>query len=167
MGGSTENRASGGLAGEQAFSGAFTWNRAESMLPYVRQIVADILGCEQRLARMYAEKESLDRKRRSLAWPERARRYQLQEEIESAEQDLRVALTELEALGVVLIESEFGQVGFPTLVDDQPAYFSWRPGEDGLLFWHYADSGTRQAVPPAWTRPPEPRRRGSRSGPRA
>ncbi len=165
MSGSTENWASGGIAGEQTFSGAFTWNRAESMLPLVGQIVADILGCEQRLARMYAEKENLDRNRRSLAWPGRARRYQLQEDIAAAEQTLRDALTELESLGVVLIEAEFGQIGFPTLVDDQPAYFSWRPGEEGLGFWHYADSATRQAVPPAWTKPPEPRRR-SRSGPR-
>jgi hypothetical protein len=166
MSGSTENRASGSLAGEQTYSGAFTWNRAESMLPLVRGIVADILGCEQRLAGMYAEKDTLDRNRRSLAWPARSRRYQLHEEITAAEQDLRDALTELEALGVVLIEPETGQIGFPTLVDDQPAYFSWRPGEDGLLHWHYADSATRQAVPPAWTKPPEPRRR-SRSGPRA
>src|SRR5947209_18191785 len=166
MGGSTENRASGGFAEEQAYTGAFTWNRAESMLPLVRQIVADVLGCEQRLGRMYVEKETLDRNRRSLAWAGRSRRYQLQEEVAAVEQELRGALTELEALGVVLIEAEFGQIGFPTLLHDQPAYFSWRPGDDGLLFWHYADSTTRQAVPAAWTKPPEPRRRGSRTGPR-
>jgi hypothetical protein len=136
------------------------------MLPLIRRIVADLLHHRQHLARMNAEKGHLDRNRRSLDWPARSRRYQLQEEIAGADGDLRATLTELEGLGVVLVDREAGQVGFPTFVNDRPACFSWRPGEEGLRYWHFADDAARHEIPVSWTRA-EPRRRGaSRSEPR-
>jgi len=166
MSGSTENRTSGAFEKSRGPSATFTWPAAQRMLPLVRRIVADLLHHRQHLARMNAEKGHLDRNRRSLDWPARSRRYQLQEEIAAADGDLKASLTELEGLGVVLVDREAGQVGFPTFVNDRPACFSWRPGEEGLRYWHFADDAARHEIPVSWTRA-EPRRRGaSRSEPR-
>ena len=166
MSGSTENRTSGSSEQSRGPAATFTWSAAQRMLPLVRAIIADVLQYQQRLARMQAEKGHLDRNRRSLAWPARSRRYQLQEDIATAEHDLKAVLGELEGLGVVLVERDAGQVGFPTFVNDRPACFSWRPGEEGLRFWHFADDAIRHEIPASWTKP-EPRRRGaSRSEPR-
>jgi hypothetical protein len=167
MSGSTENRTSGSFEKSRGAATTFTWQAAQRMLPLVRQIVADVVQGQQRLGRMYAEKGHLDANRRSLAWPARSRRYHLQEEIAAQEQDQRALVAELESLGVALIAADEGRVGFPTLVNNRPAFFSWRPGEDGLLHWHFADDPERQPIPETWRRN-EPRRRGSsRSGPRA
>jgi hypothetical protein len=152
MNGSTENRASG--ASEQ-FGGndsVLTWLAASRRLPLVQRIVADVLACHRRLARLHPEKGRLDRRRRSLAWPERARRYQLEEEISGAEGHLREALAELDGLGVTLIDQATGQVGFPTMVNKRRAFFSWLPGEPALAYWHYADDGERRPIPAGWTR---------------
>ena len=167
MSGSTENRTSGAFERPHGPAATFTWSAAQRMLTLVRRIVADILQQQQHLSRTQAEKDRLDRKRYALAWPDRSRRYQLQEEAAAGEQNLKSYLGELEGLGVVLVERETGQVGFPTFVNNRPACFSWRPGEEGLLYWHFADDATRHEIPVSWTRP-EPRRRGaSRSEPRA
>jgi hypothetical protein len=99
----------------------------------------------------------LDRNRRELAWPGRSRRYQLEEEIASNEAEMRATVAELDALGVVVLDPALGLVGFPTLVNDRRAFFSWLPGEDTLLFWNYADDLTRRPIPENWTEPPRER----------
>ena len=48
-----------------------------------------------------------------------------------------------------------GLVGFPTLVNERPAFFSWRPEEEGLLYWNFSgDDQHRRRVPEEWTKPP-------------
>jgi hypothetical protein len=120
------------------------------MLPLVKRIVADLLGYQQRLGKLLPEKNRLDHRRRSLAWPERARRYQLQEEIGSEERNLGAAVSELDNLGLILLDREIGLVGFPTLVNNQGAFFSWLPGEEKLVFWHFVEDTERRPVPASW-----------------
>jgi hypothetical protein len=163
MSGSTENRTSGSSksGGQPA---AFTWTAAARMLPLAGRIVRDVIELQQRLERMQLEKDRLDRHRHTLAWPERSRRYHLQEEITAAEQALHVGLSELDVLNIVVIDLESGQIGFPTIVNDRPAYFSWLPGEEGLLHWHFAEDTARRPVPASWTKlAAETPRRRSRS----
>ena len=167
MSGSTENRTSGAFEKSGGPSTTFTWQAAQRRLPLVRHIVNELVQLQQRLAHMQAEKDHLDENRRALAWPARSRRSQLEEEIAAVDQNRRGVLSELEGLGVVLVAADEGRVGFPTQVNNRPAFFSWRPGDEGLLHWHFADDPTRQPIPESWTRN-EPRRRGaSRSGPRS
>ena len=120
------------------------------MLPLVRLIVQDVLADRLRLAHLQPERQRLDRQRRTLAWPERARRYQIQEEIAAAAQHLQAALEELESLGLELLDPSEGRVGFPTLVNNARAYFSWRPNEEGMHFWHFAGETLRRPIPAAW-----------------
>jgi hypothetical protein len=166
MSGSTENQTSGAFEKSRGSAATFTWHAAQRMLPLVRHIVADVVALQQRLSRMQAEKDHLDENRRSLAWPARSRRYQLQEEIAAEERNLRGLIAELETLGLVLVAADEGRVGFPTLVNNRPAFFSWQPGDEGLRHWHFVDDPARQPIPDSWTKN-EPRRRTSRSGPRS
>ena len=95
------------------------------MLPLIKSIVSDIVTSRLTLNRLAPEQEQLERHRRELMWQERQRRYQLGEEIKTAEQSLTAALTELNALGVTLIDDEFGEVDFPTKINGRSAAFNW------------------------------------------
>ncbi len=159
MNGSTENRASGASERAGGRDKVLTWTAASRMLPLVRHIVADVMDCQTRLAKMQTEKDRLDRHRHDLSWPERSRRYQLQEEIAGGEGRLRDSLGELDGLGA-LLDRETGQVAFPTMVNKQRAFFSWRPGEEALAFWHYAAESERQPIPSNWTKVEAGRRKG-------
>ncbi len=159
MNGSTENRTSGASEQRGGQELVLTWATAHRMLPLVQRIVEDVVSQQRVLARLRPEKLRLDRQRRTLAWPERWRRYELQEEIANAEQWLEEALAELEVLGVILLDVHNGQVGFPTMVNNQRAFFSWRPGEPGLDSWHFATETARRPVPATWTKPIDSRSR--------
>ena len=163
MSGFTEKRASGPSEQSGGEPIVLTWGAAGAMLPLVGRIAADVVRLHDRLARLLPEKDRLDRMRRALAWPDRARRYELQEEADAILKELQEMAAELEVLGVALLHGPTGLVGFPTVVNDRAAYFSWKPGEESLGFWNYADDLIRQPVPASWTRPPrerQPRGRG-------
>jgi hypothetical protein len=123
---------------------------ARRMLPLVQRIVQDILTDQQTLERLQPEQDRLDRQRRDLRWPERRRRYQLQEEIGGVERHLQDALLELQGLAVVLLDPQAGRVGFPTIVNDRRAYFSWRPGEETIRSWHFAEETAGRPIPLSW-----------------
>ncbi len=150
MSGFTEYQASDASDVGRRSDVVLTWARAQSMLPLVRRIVDDVVSRVDRICAVEPEKERLDRHRHDLVWLERRRRYQLTEELAKLENELRAAVAELDSLGVVLLDPELGMVGFPTLVNNQRAYFSWKPGEDGLEYWQFADNWRRRPVPAAW-----------------
>jgi hypothetical protein len=164
MNGFTENRAPGAYERPGPHDLVLTWGASHAMLPLVGRIVADIMHGHEQLAQLRPEQERLDRQRHTLAWPERSRRYQVQEEITALETDLRKACTELESLGVAVLHGPSGLVGFPTIVNDRRAFFSWRPGEEDVVYWNFAGDPVRHAVPESWTKtPPAPRSRRGKS----
>ena len=144
MNGFTENTASGASEKPSGHEVVLMWGTAHNMLPLVRRIVDDILFHGKQLARSKAEKIRLDHRRRTLAWPEQSRRYELQEEIADSEDYLLDAAAELEVLGIVLLDKSEGRVGLPTRVNDKRAYFSWQPDDKDLLYWHYAGENVPQ-----------------------
>src|SRR5205814_513565 len=94
------------------------------MLPLVRGIVADVLTRHHQMAALQPKEQHLQRQKRDLSWTQRKQRYLLQFDINDQDQGLQDALDELTQLGVVLLDVERGQVGFPTLVNNRPAYFT-------------------------------------------
>ncbi|HZU34757.1 MAG TPA: DUF2203 family protein [Gemmataceae bacterium] len=165
MNGFTERRASGA---ERSGSSdrVLTWGASHAMLPLAGRIAADIVRYEEQRARLQPEMARLDRLRHTLDWPRRSRRYQLQEEIAAVEANLRQAQAELEGLGLTLLHLPSGLIGFPTLVNNRRAFFSWQPGEESLAFWNYAGDDVRRPVPAAWTKPPKARARRGKSKPK-
>jgi hypothetical protein len=127
-----------------------TLRTVQRMLPLVQRIVDDILVNQKTLQRLQPEVESLDRNKRVLPWEQRQRRYAVQEEVARADSSLQDALSELRELGVVLLDSDEGRVGFPTVVNNRRAYFSWHVGEDGLHSWQFADENTTRPIPLSW-----------------
>jgi hypothetical protein len=150
MNGSTENQTSGASEQDGGRDIVLTWTTSHRMLPLVQRIIEDITRHRQALAQLLPEKSRLERQRRSLSWPERAARYRLQEETNDLERYLEEEFAELEVLGVTLFDADCGQVGFPTLVNNRRAYFSWRPGEEDLRSWHFAGENLRRPVPVSW-----------------
>jgi hypothetical protein len=150
MNGSKGYRASD--AGEKPDRGevVLSLRTVQKMLPLVQRIVEDFQNSQRALARLEPELEILDAKRRTLPWPARQRRYRLKEDVAQAENGLTAAREELEVLGVTLLDAHLGRVGFPTMVNNRKAFFSWTPGEDGLRSWHFAEEMQCRPIPPAW-----------------
>ena len=124
------------------------------MLPLIRRIAADLLASRDELISLRGEVIRLERQRKGLNWPERNRRYVLQDTLNDAERRARSFVIELENLGVAVIDGETGQMGFPTIVNNKLAFFSWLPGEDTVTSWHYdGDETRRRPVPEAWYKP--------------
>jgi hypothetical protein len=122
------------------------------MLPLVQRVVSDVISCRQRLAHLRCEQQRLDHQRRTLAWPERCRRYQVHEDVALAERGLQEALAELASLAVVLLDPVVGRVGFPTRVNNRDAFFSWQAGEDAINHWHFPEDTTRRLIPASWAK---------------
>lgn len=123
---------------------------AVKMLPLVRRIVDDLIAADREVARLSDERDALDRHRRDLSWPERKRRYLVHEELTDVEKRRDAAAAELEELGVAVVDPATGRVGFPTVVNNKLAYFSWQSGEDTIQTWHYGHDPRRRAVPEGW-----------------
>jgi hypothetical protein len=150
MNGFSGNKASGAFEKPDGGEAVLTLTTARRMLPLVRQIVVDVLHARRMRAGLQPEANRLDRQRHDLSWPERARRYQVQEEIAATERLLELALSELGKLGLALVRDEDGWVGFPTIVNGRKAFFSWKPGEETLKFWHFAGETVRRLIPATW-----------------
>src|SRR5947209_4515013 len=119
MSGFTENRAPEASERPGHNDLILTWDAGQASLPLVSRIAAVAALLRRRVAPLRPEQARLDRQRRTLAWPERARRYQLQEETATLQQDLARLTAELETLGVALLDAASGLVGFPTVVNDR------------------------------------------------
>src|SRR5262245_29463030 len=152
MNGSTENRASGASKKPGGPDNVLSLTTARQMLPLVRQIVDELVSRGHQRERLQLEKERLDRQRHCLDWPARSRRYQLQDEIDDEERRMQDAAAELEALGLVLLDFELGKIGFPTLVNERRAFFTWQPDEGDLKYWHFLGEKMRRLIPAGWTR---------------
>ena len=122
----------------------------QKMLPYVRRVIADIQRRHREIDRLNPQEEGLARKRRELSWQQRKQRYAVQDEISLQDQGMRDALDELAMLDVVLLDPVEGRVGFPTLVNNRPAYFTWQPKEDGLHSWQFVEEDVCRPIPQAW-----------------
>jgi len=120
------------------------------MLPLVQRIVADLIAAEGELGPLLWEREGLERNRRTLDWPERQRRYQVDEDVRTVEKRRKELAAELEGLGVAVIDAVHGRIGFPTIVNGKAAFFSWQPGEGEIGFWHFQNDERRRPIPPSW-----------------
>src|SRR5262245_14806431 len=120
------------------------------MLPLVQRIAHDIVEGNRAIALLHPEEERLDRIKRNLGWPERKRRYEIKEELGKAEKELEIAHAEVRELGLVVLDELLGRIGFPTMVNNRRAYFSWALGEDSLSTWRFADEDLDRQIPTSW-----------------
>jgi hypothetical protein len=150
MSGSTENRAHGASEKPARRESVLSLADAAKMLPLVQHIMSDVVASQRSLSQLTPQEEQLHRERRALDWSGRSRLYAMREEIARAEQTMQDAIAELEKLGVVVVDAEFGRVGFPTVVNGKRAYFSWQAGEQDIRYWHFVEEERRRPVPVTW-----------------
>lgn len=150
MSGSKGYRASDASNKSEGRDAMLSLKTVQRMLPLVQKIVEDLLVQQRSVDRLQPEAERLERQRRNLDWDARQRRYQLQDDLASAERGLQNAAEELSGLGVVLLEAEFGKIGFPTMVNNRQAYFAWQPGDEGVNRWQFADETVSRPIPASW-----------------
>lgn len=128
----------------------FDLTTARRMLPLVSRIFHDIQASRLAITALQPEQDRLDRHRRDLSWPERQRRYVVQEEIASAERHLHETMSELRRLGLALLPETEDEVGFPTELNGRSAFYLWKGGEPDVANWNYAGETIRRAIPPEW-----------------
>lgn len=122
----------------------------EKMLPLVQRIAHDIVEAQRAIAVLHPEEQRLDRTRRDLDWPGRKRRYEVKEEMAKASTSLDNAREELRDMGLVLLDDLAGRIGFPTMVNNRRAYFSWIQGDVKPSTWRFADETVDRPIPPSW-----------------
>jgi hypothetical protein len=122
----------------------------QKMLPLVQKIAQDVVDAHRDIAQLHPDEARLDRERHSLDWPGRKKRYEVKEAVAKAQKQLDFALAELRELGLVMLDEFDGRVGFPTLVNNRKAYFSWHLGEERLQHWRFADEEVDRPIPAPW-----------------
>jgi hypothetical protein len=123
-------------------SRTFTVGEANSMLPLIRAIVADLVP----LARYVMDR----RERLSLLSGGRSRDpsdlyqeelAQIEEELADDTRRLTEYLEELRQLGVEPKSATDGLVDFPSIVQGRPVYLCWKLGEPEVRYWHDLEAG--------------------------
>lgn len=147
---STPNRASNPAGKPRRKETPLDLPTARGMLPLVKSIVSDIVTSRLTIIKLIPEQDRLERHRRDLVWQERQRRYQVGEEISAAQNSLTGAVTELNTLGVNLVDDQSGEVDFPTKINGRPAAFNWKLGDDAVAHWHYTGEELRRPIPTDW-----------------
>ena len=133
----------------------FMVEEANHLLPLVRSIVRDVVNDFRDLRAAGRERRALEVE---TAGGRSAHRHieALKDKVNEYSGRIEAYLRELSDLGLEVRDLELGLVDFPSLVDGEPAYLSWRLGEDVVSWWHPADKGfsDRTPVPPLAARLP-------------
>ncbi len=71
---------------------------------------------------------------------------------DTSAEELKDALTQIEASGCLIKDLDVGLIDFPCLVDDREIYLCWKLGETAIRFWHNTDEGFqgRKPIDPDW-----------------
>ena len=117
------------------FKRLFTLREAESTLPLVRQIVADVLETARRIREL---DENDDEQPRLQA-------------------DMEEHLQELEGIGCFFKDWNFevGLVDFPAEIDGETVFLCWRSDESELAWYHPIEEGYQGRRPLPKTSPVE------------
>ena len=123
----------------------FDLDMAESALPLLARIVAEIVTLQSRAA-------DYDRAANVLRRQRDARRFQTEDRLRETRDQLRLAMDELHQLGGVLLDGCSDRVGLRTIINGKPAYFIYRSGDTRLDFWRYEDAGKSiaRSIPGHW-----------------
>ncbi|MFO0014435.1 MAG: DUF2203 domain-containing protein [Planctomycetota bacterium] len=127
----------------------FSIEQARSMLPLLRLIVADISLSHRELT------ERRSNLRRMLRNHQGKSRFQVyDQEIVAIQTDLKEDaahlddyISELERLGVILRSAHDGIVDFPTVIDDQPAFFTWQMDQADVTDFHWSSESIADRRP--------------------
>lgn len=105
---------------------------ANSSLPYVSRIVADLMKSYQRVVEVRRRIENLHSDDNA---------EHLEAQYETAMETLGDLVDELHQVGVELKDFEKGLVDFPSIHEGREIYLCWQHGEPRIASWHEVDAG--------------------------
>jgi len=109
----------------------FTLEQANSALPLVKRIVADVVRTH---AQAVALKQSLEQSTGT-------RQTALQDQLDDSIDRLGALVDELTGVGVELKDYETGLVDFVGQHEGRDVYLCWKLGEDRITHWHELNAG--------------------------
>jgi hypothetical protein len=118
---------------------------AREMLPLVRSIIADLLDAHACVAMSQralaaAEQDGADK----------AEIWRAGDDLSERQKRLTAVQSELKKLGVHLLDTGRGDVGFPTIVNGALAYLVLRGEDDDVYQWRYCDQPRFRPIPKSW-----------------
>ena len=121
----------------------FDLEQAERLLPRLECLLRGAIDSKQKIAEIEQEYADLVRSiyqsgGRAVDLPAFSNR---KKEKEQGEQDLLMALQEIQMLGCVVKDLCTGLIDFPCRVGEREVYLCWRLGEPSIRFWHAVDEG--------------------------
>ena len=122
----------------------------QKMLPYVQSIVSELTDRRRLLTELHPEQGRLERKKRHLPGKNAKLATASRTKSPSRIAASRTSSMSSASLGVVVLDVDEGRIGFPTMVNNRPAYFTWTPGEEGLHSWQFAEENVPRPIPFAW-----------------
>ncbi|QVL32831.1 DUF2203 family protein [Telmatocola sphagniphila] len=143
-------RTFGSFSNKNRKTAEFDIQTANRMLPLVKQIAQDMSANSLRRCKLQRELNQLDAFRRELTWESRSRRYRIVEELGTCDSEMKSAMQELKQLGISVVDDTHSRIGFPTNINNRPAYFTWQPPEEQVQFWNYRDEEARRPIPSDW-----------------
>jgi hypothetical protein len=123
----------------------FTVDDANRTLPLVRRIVGDVVTTHRELLERIDEYRALDPESEA----PKARRREIEQEMQDLTDRVNGFIAELEEIGVLFKGFEEGLVDFYGMLDGSPVFLCWKLGEESIEWWHELDSGYsgRQRLP--------------------
>jgi len=125
----------------------FTVEEANTMMPLVRAIVADlsrlshdVVERRERVALLRAGRDPGNRTSENRD-PYSEELAQIEDELEKQTRELQSYVEELRALGIEPKDGLNGIIDFPAKLDGRRVCLCWRLGEPEVLFWHEIDGG--------------------------
>lgn len=127
----------------------FTVEKANSALPLVRRIVADITAEHPHWRDLVARYELVAGGARS-EWGESNEMLTLRHEVDRIAARISGYVAELEQIGVSLKGFEEGLVDFYGMHEGRLVCLCWRQGEEAITHWHEIETGFagRQPITP-------------------
>lgn len=116
----------------------FTLAEAQMLLPVLESLLARAQSATAKVAELDAEMQSLNHRiflsgGLHVRVTEAARK---KAERDKAAQQVRGAVEEIEAIGVLVHDLARGMLDFPCLVNGQTVLLCWRLGDPAILHWH-------------------------------
>jgi hypothetical protein len=124
-------------------SRTFTLEEAQSLVPVLESLLRASIGAKKLMEEVEAEMQSVQRRiflngGTYLDIVPLARR---KAERVKAEQKLRDAFAEIDAMGVQVKDLDIGLLDFPCEVDGRTVLLCWKLGETSITHWHGTDEG--------------------------
>jgi hypothetical protein len=119
----------------------FSLDEARAALPLVRESLAALQHTQQRLREIREELQALGRRHLNNGVVAEARVRTLRSQQRPIAEEARRHAQAIQDAGVELKSIDEGLIDFPTHIDDVPAYWCWRAGEDDIEWWHPRDTG--------------------------